>query len=108
MLQRVNDVDKRITRFPQVFFNEVGTLEEIIDNVVVYSSKGIGGKDWNVNLATGRRLMEELPERSKYAQDGSQDLQFIIKRVTGYKKDKELQRLFITIKCVYTEITAMK
>jgi len=91
MLQRVNDVDKRINRFPQIFFNEVGTLEEIIDDVVVFSAYGLNGVEWNANMVTGRRLIEELPERSKEAQDGSQDLQFVIKNVAGYRKDKALQ-----------------
>lgn len=90
-LQKVNEVDRRITQFPQIFFDEIGTLDEIIENVVVFSAKGIDGPDWNVNIDIGRRLMEELPERSKNAQDGSHDWKFVIKRVEGYKKDKALK-----------------
>ena len=96
MLQRVMESDNKIRTFPQKMLDEIGSAEDISENVVVFSAHGVRDADWRDNLEIGDDLITELPVKFKFAQDGEQknlhELNYIVKKIEGYRTDIDLIR----------------
>ena len=109
MLQRVMEKDSKIRMFPQKMLDEIGSAEDISDNVVVFSACGARDADWRDNLEIGDNLITELPVKFKYAQDGEQknlhELNYIVKKIEGYRRDNDLIRYFLYLRLHCFKVT---
>ena len=89
MLGQVRMEDRRIAKFPQKILDEVG--EEIGNNVVIFSA--FGGKNdsmWSFNTYQGQRLIVELQNKFPSYHGGGRKINYVVKKVPGFKKDNEL------------------
>ena len=91
MLLQVIKEDQRIKQFPKTIIEQVGSVEEISHNVVVFSA--FGGKDeglWNMNFCLGEKLISGLQSNFPYHQGSERKITYVVNRVCGFRGDNEL------------------
>jgi len=91
MLEQVNLEDPSIVSFPQVMIEEIGSVEDITQSVVIVSS--FAGKDddmWIENLILGDNLISELQRRFTHAVGQDRNIVYSVTKVVGFLSDAEL------------------
>jgi len=93
MLQQVMREDSRITAFPQRLFTEIGSLDEIVQNVVIFSA--FAGKDeaqWGRNCTLGQIMINDLQEKFTHHAGIDRRVTYVVNRVEGFYEDVDLFR----------------
>ena len=91
MLTQVMKEDQRIKEFPKTIIEQIGSVEEISHNVVVFSA--FGGRDkgqWNINFCLGEKLIAGLQSKFPYHQGSERKITYVVNKIPGFRQDNEL------------------
>jgi len=91
MLAQVMMEDSTIVSFPQTMIDEIGSVEDITQSVVVVSSFAGNDDDaWVENLIQGDMLIDELQRRFTHSAGQDRNIVYAVNKVPGFLSDTEI------------------
>ena len=99
-LERILLKDSSIQCFPKKIIDAVGSIDEVNEHCVIFSAYRNSSEDWNTNIAAGREILENIvaafPEAVDQHNRVLHEVNYVIKKVTGFKADNELIKYVVS------------
>jgi len=97
MLAQVQLEDPRITEYPDAVIEAIGSVEELSQSCVVFSSfAGANGALWDEYMLQGDIMIKELPQKFPRAAGQDSNMVYHVEHVSGFSGDNDLYKYCTT------------
>jgi len=98
MLAQVQLEDSRISEFPPALIDAIGSVEDVTQSCVVFSSyAGLNSTLWDDYLTQGEQLITELQQNFPRAAGQDRNIVYHVERIPGYLGDDDLMKYVIKL-----------